>query len=96
MLLGGKGSLSLGGGRPRGEGMAACSLVNLVGMHDGGFFARLVGERPPVGLATCFLVNLLGERGGRFAAAISVVFCFLRRVPGTIAPTCQEKHASYQ
>jgi hypothetical protein len=59
-------------------GMASCSLVNLVGMHDGGCFARLAGERPLVGLATCCLVNLVGERGGKFAAAISVVFCFLR------------------
>jgi hypothetical protein len=66
--LGGKGNLSLGGGRRPGDAMAACCLVNLVGEHGGSWFA----------------------------AAICAVFCFLGRVPGTIAPTCQEKHASYQ
>lgn len=97
VVLGGKASLSLGGGRPAGAGMAACSLVNLVGVHGGGLFATLVGGRPPRGLATCCLVNLVGERGGRgSAASICAIFCFLGRVPGTIAPTCQEKHASYQ
>ena len=33
MALGGKGSLSLGGGRPPGEGMGALCLVNLVGVR---------------------------------------------------------------
>ena len=35
VFLGGKGCLSLGGGRPPGEGMAVCSLVTLPGMRGG-------------------------------------------------------------
>jgi hypothetical protein len=35
LFLGGKDSLSLGGGRPPGEGMAAVCLVNLTGVHGG-------------------------------------------------------------
>jgi hypothetical protein len=94
---GGSWFASLGGGRPPGKAMAACCRVNLVGMHGGSWFASLGGGRAPVGLAACFLVNLVGEHDGScFAAAICVVFCFLGRVPGTIARTCQEKHASYQ
>jgi hypothetical protein len=42
-VLGGKGNLSLGGGRPPGDAMAACCLVNLVGVHDGNWFASLGG-----------------------------------------------------
>jgi hypothetical protein len=64
LLLGGKGSLSLGGGRPAGD-MAACSLVTLTGVRGGSWF----------GAAFCFLC--------------------CGRVPGTIAPTCQQKQASY-
>jgi hypothetical protein len=94
---GGSWFASLGGGRPAGNAMAACCLVNLVGVHGGSWFASLGGGRPRVGLAACFLVNLVGEHGGSwFAAAICAVFCFLVRVPGTIARTCQEKHASYR
>jgi hypothetical protein len=94
---GGSWFASLGGGRPAGNAMAACCLVNLVGVHGGSWFASLGGGRPRVGLAACFLVNLVGEHGGSwFAAGICAVFCFLVRVPGTIARTCQEKHASYR
>jgi hypothetical protein len=94
---GGSWFASLGGGRPPGDAMAACCLVNLVGVHGGNWFASLGGGRPRVGLAACFLVNLVGEHGGSwFAAGICAVFCFLVRVPGTIARTCQEKHASYR
>jgi len=42
VVLGGKGSLSLGGGRPPGEGMAACCLVNLVGVRGGSCFAAAI------------------------------------------------------
>jgi hypothetical protein len=85
----GKGNLSLGGGRPPGDAMAACCLVNLVGVHGGIWFASLGGGRPRVGLAAYFLVNLVGEHSGSwFAAAICAIFCFLGRVPGTIGRTC--------
>jgi hypothetical protein len=95
---GGSWFASLGGGRPPGDAMAACCLVNLVGVHGGSWFASLGGGRPAGNaMAACCLVNLVGVHGGSwFAAAICAVFCFLVRVPGTIARTCQEKHASYR
>jgi hypothetical protein len=94
---GGSWFASLGGGRPPGDAMAACCLVNLVGVHGGSWFASIWSGCRQLGLAACFLVNLVGEHGGSwFAAAICAVFCFLVRVPGTIARTCQEKHASYR
>jgi len=40
VVLGGKGSLSLP--RPPGEGMAACCLVNLVGVRGGSCFAAAI------------------------------------------------------
>ena len=39
VVLGGKGCLGLGGGRPPGEGMAALCLVNLTGVHGGWWLA---------------------------------------------------------
>ena len=39
VVLGGKGCLGLGGGRPPGKGMAALCLVNLTGVHGGWWLA---------------------------------------------------------
>ena len=42
VFLGGKGCLSLGGGRPPSEGMAACSLVTLPGVRGGCWLSAVI------------------------------------------------------
>jgi len=42
VFLGGKGCLSLGGGRPPGEGMAAYSLVTLPSVRGGCWLAAVI------------------------------------------------------
>jgi hypothetical protein len=70
-VLAGKGNLSLGGGRPPGDAMAACCLVNLVGVHGGSWFASLGGGRPPSNaIAASCLVNLVGVHGGIWFASL--------------------------
>jgi hypothetical protein len=67
----GKGNLSLGGGRPPGDAMAACCLVNLVGVHGGSWFASLGGGQPPGdAMAAYCLVNLVGVHGGSWFASL--------------------------